>query len=114
MQQKRFSLYDIEQFLRDAGAERVNEKAVQSFEEELESTVKELVDEAEVYAKYAGRERLVTNSDISMVATCRPRHVYVRKVRRKPVQRARAKVPFRRPVLDVRGMKGSTAMMYEK
>lgn len=114
MEQKRFSLYDIEQFLRDAGAERVNEKAVQSFEEELESTVKELVDEAEVYAKYAGRERLVTNSDIDMAAMCRPKRAYIRKVRRKPVSRARAKPVFKKPALDARGMQGGAAVVYEK
>ena len=112
MEQRRFSLYDIEQFLRDAGAERINEKAVQSFEEELESTVKELVDGAEVYAKYAGRERLVTNSDIDMAAMCRPKRAYIRKARRKPA--LRAKPAFRKPVLDARGMQGSAVRIYEK
>lgn len=63
-----FSLYDIEQFLKEAGAERINERAVVSLEEELESTVKELVDEAQVYANYAGRTRLIKSSDIRLVS----------------------------------------------
>ena len=62
-----FSLYDIEQFLRDAGAERVNEEAVTALERELEDTVKELASEAQVYANYAGRKRLINGSDIAMV-----------------------------------------------
>lgn len=66
MKRREFSLYDIEQFLRDAGAERVNEKAIISLEKELEDTVKELVDEASVYADYAGRSRLINVADIEL------------------------------------------------
>ncbi len=65
-----FSLYDMEQVLREAGAERVNEKAVVSLAEELENTVNELLSEAELYANYAGRTRLINDSDVSL---CRGR-----------------------------------------
>ncbi len=74
-----FSYYDVEKFLRDAGAERINEKAVVSFEEELQNTVKELVSEAEIYAKYAGRNRTITDSDIRMAKSCRGRRIYIPK-----------------------------------
>ncbi len=67
MGNREFSLYDIEQFLREAGAEKVNERAVISLEKELEDTVKELVAEASVYANYAGRKRLIKRSDIVML-----------------------------------------------
>ena len=66
MKKREFSLYDIEQFLRDAGAERINEKAVISLEKEIEDTVKELVDEASMYASYAGRKSLINSSDIEL------------------------------------------------
>ena len=59
-----FSLYDIEEYLKEAGAERVNEKAVMSLERELQDTVNELVEEASVYANYAGRKRLIKSADI--------------------------------------------------
>ena len=62
-----FSLYDVEEFLRDAGATRVNEKAVISFEQELENTLNELLNEAEKYANYAGRSRLIKRSDIKLL-----------------------------------------------
>ena len=73
-----FSLYDMEQFIRDAGAERVNEKAVLSFEQELESTLNELLSEAEKYANYAGRRRLIKGSDIRLLVARRAkaRQVY--------------------------------------
>ena len=66
MKKREFSLYDVEQFLREAGAERINEKAVISLEKEIEDTVKELVDEASMYASYAGRKNLIKSSDIEL------------------------------------------------
>ncbi|MEM3227943.1 MAG: hypothetical protein QXR58_00715 [Candidatus Micrarchaeaceae archaeon] len=66
VKKRRFSLYDIEEYLKEVGAERVNEKAVVCFEEELEDTVKELIEEAQFYANYAGRKKLITNSDIML------------------------------------------------
>jgi histone H3/H4 len=62
-----FSLYDIEAYLKEAGAERVNEKALISFEKELEETVEGLVNEAAIYANYAGRRSLIKCSDIELV-----------------------------------------------
>ncbi len=59
-----FSLYDIEQFLREAGAERINERAVVSMELELQETVRELVEEASMYASYAGRNKLIKHTDV--------------------------------------------------
>lgn len=65
--ERAFSLYDVEQFLKDAGAERIHEKAVVSLEQELENTVKELVSGAKLYANYAGRKKLIKHSDIRLV-----------------------------------------------
>ncbi len=64
-----FSLYDIEQFLKESGCKRISEGAVISLEKELEDTVKELIVEAEVYANYAGRKKLIKRSDIELVKT---------------------------------------------
>lgn len=64
---KGFSFYDIEQFLRDAGAQKINEGAVDMFENELEETVNELIDKAKVYANYAGRKKLIKDSDIILI-----------------------------------------------
>ena len=64
--QRGFSLYDIEQFIREAGAEKVNEKAVLSLEMELEDTVNGLINDASMYANYAGRKRLITLPDIEL------------------------------------------------
>ncbi len=61
-----FSLYDIEQFLKDAGAEKVTEKAAISLERELQDTVNGLVSEATFYANYAGRKRVINNSDLAL------------------------------------------------
>lgn len=61
-----FSLYDIEQILRDAGAERIQEKAVISLEKELQDIAKELVEAASVYANYAGRKKVINVSDIDL------------------------------------------------
>ncbi|MDE1856659.1 MAG: hypothetical protein KGH98_01090 [Candidatus Micrarchaeota archaeon] len=63
---KGFSLYDIEEFLREAGAERVSEKAVLSLDRELKELVGEIIDEAKVYAEYAGRKTLIKTSDIKL------------------------------------------------
>ena len=68
MAKRVFSLYDIEQFLKDEGAERVNEDAVATLAKELEDTVKELVSEAQVYANYAGRKTVIRRSDIAFAS----------------------------------------------
>ena len=63
----------MEQFLKDAGAERINEKAVVSLEKELNDTVKQLVEDAQVYANYAGRKRLIRRSDVALAGGPGPR-----------------------------------------
>lgn len=78
-----FSLYDIEQFLKEAGAEKINEKAVLSLEMELQDTVRELVSEASLYANYAGRKRMIKLSDIDLVKRSR---MHVRYVRKRPIK----------------------------
>jgi histone H3/H4 len=74
-----FSLYDIEQFLTDAGAEKVSERAVISLERELQDTVNGLVNEATFYANYAGRKKLINLSDVDLVdQTGKRRHITYR------------------------------------
>ena len=63
-----FSLYDIEEFVKEAGAEKINQRAIISLDQELESTIKELVDEARAYANYAGRTKLITGSDVRLAS----------------------------------------------
>ncbi len=70
-----FSLYDIEQFLKEAGSERINESAVMTLEKELEDTVKAWVDDAQVYANYAGRSRLVRSADLEFATVPQRRRV---------------------------------------
>ena len=93
MKKREFSLYDIEQFLREAGAERINEKAVISLEKEIEDTVKELVDEASLYAGYAGRKKLINSADVELVqlgagvgiGSARPQIRRLHALRKRPV-----------------------------
>lgn len=66
MKKRSFSSYDIEEFLREAGAEKVNEKAVESLRKELEETINGLIEDANFYAHYAGRKKLITSSDIDI------------------------------------------------
>ena len=68
MKKRAFSLYDMEQFLKDAGAEKVHEKAIISLERELQDTVNTLLEEAYVYANYAGRRCVINASDIALTA----------------------------------------------
>ncbi len=67
MVKKCFSLYDIEEFLKEAGAESFNEKTVFSLKKELEELTKELVCSAQAYANYAGRKNTIKSSDVRMV-----------------------------------------------
>lgn len=61
-----FSMYDVEQFLRDAGADRVNERAVVCLEKELKETADHLVELAAMYANHAGRNRIIKRSDVML------------------------------------------------
>ncbi|MGC8586331.1 MAG: histone-like protein [Candidatus Micrarchaeia archaeon] len=85
-----FSLYDIEDYLREAGAERVNEKALISFEKELEETVEEIVNEASVYANHAGRKRIIKYSDIELLSEQKPKRVLLIENLHKKVKHRRA------------------------
>lgn len=102
---KGFSYYDIEQFLREAGAEKINEKAIVTFEEELEGAVRELVTDAQAYANYAGRKRLITVSDVEMVESCGRKKSYMPKSpqrTRKAKKAVRGRPNIARPVIEVR------------
>ncbi|MFH1470173.1 MAG: histone [Candidatus Micrarchaeota archaeon] len=50
--------YDIERFLREAGADRVSESATEKLIEILEDEAKEIVHRARRYAKYARRKKI--------------------------------------------------------
>ncbi len=60
---RKFSLYDVEQFIREAGAERISEDAVLNLEMELESFADSIAEEAIKYAEHAGR-KLIKSEDI--------------------------------------------------
>jgi len=60
----KISLYDVEQFIREAGAEKVTEDAVRDLEEELEKLAQTIADNAVKYANHAGRRKLIKRSDI--------------------------------------------------
>jgi len=60
---RKFSLYDVEQFIREAGAERISEDAVLDLEMELESFADSIAKEAIKYAEHAGR-KLIKSEDI--------------------------------------------------
>ncbi|MDE1850775.1 MAG: NFYB/HAP3 family transcription factor subunit [Candidatus Micrarchaeota archaeon] len=64
MGKRGFSLYDVEQFMREAGAQQVTEDAVVDLEKELERLTEKLADHALRYAKHAGRRKLIKKSDI--------------------------------------------------
>ncbi len=95
VKQRGFSLYDVEQFLKEAGAEKINENAVISLEQELEQTVKELVDEASFYANYAGRKAVIKRSDLALIQTkggiMHSRVMYTHNVRKRVISHKRYK-----------------------
>lgn len=62
--ERAFSLYDVEQFIREAGAERVTEDAVLDLEHELEKLAELVANKAVRYAAHAGRQRLIRKSDV--------------------------------------------------
>ena len=63
-----FPLLDIDKIIRDAGAERVDERASQRLNQILEDNAKELLLKAQVFAKHAGRKS-VTRKDILLAAS---------------------------------------------
>lgn len=64
MSDRKFSLYEVEQFIREAGAERVTEDAVLNLERELEKLAEKIANKAIRYAEHAGRRKLIRKSDI--------------------------------------------------
>ena len=66
MVKRGFSLYDMEQFMREAGAEQVTEDAVLELEKELERLTETLAHRTLKYAKHAGRSKLIKKSDIML------------------------------------------------
>ncbi len=65
MAEKRvFSLYEIEQFIREAGAEKVTEDAVRDLEREIERLANSITKKAIKYAEHAGRTKLIRTSDV--------------------------------------------------
>lgn len=62
------SLFDMDDFLRDAGAQRVSECASKKLRELLEDESKRIVFKAKVLARHAGRNRL-TKQDILLAAS---------------------------------------------
>ncbi|EET90429.1 MAG: hypothetical protein LVQ97_03170 [Candidatus Micrarchaeales archaeon] len=105
--QRGFSPYDIEQFLKEAGAEKINENAVFEFEKELECMLDELVEQAKIYANYAGRKKLIRGSDIDLA-----RHIKIKTYsisgRRRKFRHAKAKGKAR-SLAHARADAGSTA-----
>ncbi len=64
---KIFSLLDIDQFLRNAGAERVGEDASRKLSEILEDTGVRVMEQARVLAYHAGRKQ-ITRDDVLLAA----------------------------------------------
>ncbi|MGB9732919.1 MAG: histone [Candidatus Micrarchaeia archaeon] len=62
-----YSLYDIEQFIREAGAEKVTEDAVLDLEKELERLTEKIAERALKYARHAGRKKLIKGSDVMLL-----------------------------------------------
>ncbi len=67
MGERAFSLYDVEEFIREAGAERIGEDAVVDLERELEKLTEALTKKAKLYAEHAGRNRLIRKDDVLLL-----------------------------------------------
>lgn len=75
MGERIFSLYEIEQFIREAGAEKVTEDAVRDLEREIEKLAKTVTKSAIKYAQHAGRKRLIRTSDVLLTKKADPAFV---------------------------------------
>ncbi|MGC8547517.1 MAG: histone-like protein [Candidatus Micrarchaeia archaeon] len=62
--ERAYSLYDVEKFIREAGAEKVTEDAVQNLEKELERLTEVLTERAKLCAEHAGRKKIIKKSDV--------------------------------------------------
>lgn len=94
MVKKGFSLYDIEQFLKDAGAVEINERAIFSLKSELETLTKELVESAQAYAKYAGRSKKIKCSDVVLAEGTKATPIIIAD-RQGRAQKARGRAPLK-------------------
>ncbi len=74
MSDREFSLYDIEQFLREAGAEKVTEDAVLNLEKELARLADKVTNKAIKYAAHAGRKKLIKKEDILLTRSNAHQH----------------------------------------
>ena len=63
---KSFSLYEIEQFIREAGAEKVTEDAVLRLEEEIEKLAEQMTERSRTYAQHAGRKTIKAD-DVKLI-----------------------------------------------
>lgn len=66
MGDRSFSLYEMEQFIREAGAEKVTEDAVRDLEREIEKLANSVARNAKKYAEHAGRKKLIRTSDVML------------------------------------------------
>ncbi len=78
MERRAYSLYEVERFIREAGAEKVTEDAVQDLEKELERLTELLAQKAKLYAQHAGRNKLIKKEDIALL------HSKYRKIYKRP------------------------------
>lgn len=77
MNDREFSLYDIEQFFREAGAEKVTEDAVLNLEKELAKLADKVTGKAIRYAAHAGRKKLIKKEDILLTRPSSRGHIHV-------------------------------------
>ncbi len=98
--QRRFSLYDVEQFIREAGAERVTEDAVLDLERELEKLAEKMTNKAVRYAAHAGRRKLIKREDILLLRSgSKKAYIGSSAFQRKPRSfRAKAKITNASPI----------------
>ncbi len=72
MGERAFSLYDVEEFIREAGAERIGEDAVVDLERELEKLTEVMARKLKLYAEHAGRSKVIRKDDVLLLKHPRP------------------------------------------
>jgi histone H3/H4 len=94
-------MYDVEQFIREAGAEKVNERAVICLERELKETADHLVELAATCANHAGRTAVIKRSDVVLANGIKPRRHP--RLRRHPKRTGGRRVLLRPDVIGAPG-----------
>ena len=61
------SLFDMDSLIREAGAQRIDERASKKLREKLEDDAKKILRTARVYARHAKRKN-ITDKDIRLAA----------------------------------------------